>query len=157
MKNSQKEKVMLVSSTGGHFAQLRQIADSLEMEFVVLTEKNETVKGLESSYKMNYLFQQDRKKKAFIFLFALNILLTLKVFFSVNPKVIISTGAGAVLPALILGKLFKRKIIFIESFAKVNSPTVTGKIVYKFADKFYVQWEEMKRHYPNAEYRGPIY
>ena len=54
-------------------------------------------------------------------------------------------------------KIFKRKIIFIESFAKVNSPTLTGKLVYKFADRFYVQWEEMKEFYPNALYEGGIY
>ena len=57
----------------------------------------------------------------------------------------------------LLQKLFKKKIIFIESFAKLNSPTLTGKLVYKFADQFYVQWEEMLAVYPNAIYRGGIY
>ena len=54
-------------------------------------------------------------------------------------------------------KIFQKKVIFIESFAKVNSSTLTGKFIYKFADQFYVQWEEMLEVYPNAIYKGGIY
>ena len=57
----------------------------------------------------------------------------------------------------LIGKLTRRKLIFIESFAKVNSPTLTGKLLYKFADQFYVQWEQMKEHYPKAIFEGGIY
>lgn len=49
------------------------------------------------------------------------------------------------------------KVIFIESYAKINSPTITGKIVYKFADIFYVQWPEMLKFYPNGIYKGSLY
>nr|WP_255262956.1 UDP-N-acetylglucosamine transferase subunit ALG14 [Weissella confusa] len=45
----------------------------------------------------------------------------------------------------------------MESYAKSNSPTLTGKIVYRFADMFIVQWEEMKHIYPKALYLGSIY
>jgi len=57
----------------------------------------------------------------------------------------------------IIAKLFRKKIIFIESFAKVNSPTLTGKLVYKFADEFYVQWYSMLNIYPKAIFKGGIY
>ena len=54
-------------------------------------------------------------------------------------------------------KLMKKKVVYIESFAKISSPTETGKLIYKFADRFYVQWESMKEFYPNALYLGGIY
>ena len=60
-------------------------------------------------------------------------------------------------PLCILAKLFRKKLIYIESFAKVTSPTETGKLLYKFADQFYVQWETMKEFYPNAINVGGIY
>lgn len=44
-----------------------------------------------------------------------------------------------------------------EMFAKVTSPTETGKLLYKFADQFYVQWESMLSIYPKAIYLGGIY
>ena len=61
------------------------------------------------------------------------------------------------IPMCLLVKLFGGKLIYIESFAKVTSPTQTGKLLYKFADKFYVQWESMRQYYTNAECLGGIY
>lgn len=52
---------------------------------------------------------------------------------------------------------FQKKVIYIESFAKINSPTLTGRVMYKFADIFYVQWPEMLKVYPKAKYIGGIY
>ena len=58
---------------------------------------------------------------------------------------------------LCIGKLLGSKIIFIETFANSQSKTKTGSLVYKFADLFIVQWEEMLKLYPNAVYGGWIY
>ena len=61
------------------------------------------------------------------------------------------------IPICILAKLFRKKLIYIESFAKVTTPTETGKFLYKYADRFYVQWDSMKKFYPNAICLGGIY
>ena len=76
-----------------------------------------------------------------------------------KPDVIISTGVLACIPMIYIGHLLKKKVIYIESFAKINSPTMTGKLVYKkkWADQFYVQWKSMKKYYPAAIYKGGIY
>lgn len=50
-----------------------------------------------------------------------------------------------------------KKVIYVESFAKLDSKSVTGEMVYPFADYFFVQWEEMKRVYPKAIYHGTVY
>ncbi|MDE6848090.1 MAG: polysaccharide biosynthesis protein, partial [Ruminococcus sp.] len=63
----------------------------------------------------------------------------------------------AMIPMCLIAKIFRKKIIYIESFAKIKSPTATGKLLYKFADKFYVQWESMLEFYPKAKYIGGIY
>ena len=34
---------------------------------------------------------------------------------------------------------------------------MTGKLIYLFADRFYVQWKEMLKVYPKALYYGPVY
>ena len=52
---------------------------------------------------------------------------------------------------------FGKKLIFIESYAKVKTPTLTGKLLYPFADRFYVQWRELLEYYPKAQYVGGIY
>ena len=51
-----------------------------------------------------------------------------------------------------IGKLFKRKIIYIETMANINHKTLTGKIVYPIANLFVVQWKNMLKLYPKAIY-----
>lgn len=74
-----------------------------------------------------------------------------------RPQFIVSTGAHTAGPMCLIGKIFGSKIIFIETFANSKSKTITGRIVYKFADLFVVQWESMLELYPNAVYGGWIY
>ena len=61
------------------------------------------------------------------------------------------------IPMCLIMKMFGKELIYIESFAKVTSATETGKLMYKFADKFFVQWESMKEIFPKAKYVGGIY
>jgi len=39
----------------------------------------------------------------------------------------------------------------------VSSSTETGKLMYKLADQFYVQWKSMLNIFPDAIYIGGIY
>jgi len=39
----------------------------------------------------------------------------------------------------------------------VDKPTITGKVMYKIASEFYVQWEELLEVYPNATYGGVLF
>lgn len=82
---------------------------------------------------------------------------SLRIYLKEKPDVIICTGVLAMIPMCLLMKVFKKKLIYIESFAKVTSPTKTGKFLYKYADQFYVQWKSMKKFYPNAICLGGIY
>jgi len=158
MRLNRNLKICLVSSAGGHLAQIKQLIPIVEKyDYFIVTEKNKSTDNLNNNFKVYYLLQQESKHIRFLFVFALNILLSLFYLVKKRPDVIISTGAGATIPLCLFGKLFGKKIIFIESFAKIKTPTLTGKLIYKIADKFYVQWEEMLKHYPKAEYRGKIY
>ncbi|USK28393.1 polysaccharide biosynthesis protein [Bacillus sp. CMF21] len=151
------KKITLISSTGGHWSQITELYKILNEKnhvLEIITEKNNTNKD-----KKNIIFlrQQDRKNKYFIFILVANILNSLRLVIKRRPNYVISTGAGVTLPYLLFAKLFGAKIIFIESFAKINSPTITGRIVYKFADEFFVQWPEMLEYYPKALYKGSLY
>jgi len=81
------------------------------------------------------------------------------LYFKVHPDYIITTGAHTAGMMCIFGKLFGSKVIYIETFANINTKTATGKWVYKLHayDYFIVQWESMLEHYPKAIYGGWIY
>ena len=79
------------------------------------------------------------------------------IFIIKRPDVVICTGVLAMVPMCLIAKFFRKKLVYIESFAKVNSPTLSGKFLYKKADRFYVQWDSMKEFYPDAICLGGIY
>ena len=87
----------------------------------------------------------------------INCLKSVQIYLSEKPDVIICTGVLAMIPLCLFCKLMGKKLVYIESFAKVTSPTLSGQFLYKYADQFYVQWPEMKKFYPNAIYLGGIY
>ena len=155
MKN---KKICLISSSGGHFEQLLMLR-KLEEKYncFIVTEKTKYNK---KDSKINYFVNQvNRKEIFFLFKMVINFIRSLYIFLKEKPDVIISTGVLAAIPMMIIGHIFKKKVIYIESFAKINSPTMTGKLIYnkKIADRFYVQWESMLKFYPNAIYKGGIY
>ena len=73
-----------------------------------------------------------------------------------RPEVVISTGAGMVIPTCLIAKLLGAKLVFIETAARVTTPSRTGKFLYRFADEFYVQWEPLLKVYPKAKYGGVL-
>lgn len=104
-----------------------------------------------------YVLQVNRKEKTFPFKMLWIAMQSLWLFIKERPDVVICTGVLAMIPMCLIMKMFGKKLIYIESFAKVTSPTLTGKLLYKYADQFYVQWESMKEFYPDALCLGGIY
>lgn len=152
------KKVCLISSSGGHYEQLiclKSLGNKYDLFFV--TEKTKYNRA-DPNIK-HYVHQVNRKQILFPLIMILNFIKSLYILIKEKPDVVISTGVLACIPMLWLAHKFGKKVIYIESFAKITSPTKTGKYIYKhnIADQFYVQWENMKEFYPNAIYKGGIY
>lgn len=48
--------------------------------------------------------------------------------------------------------IYYPKIIFVESFCRVEKLSFSGMLLYPIVDKFIVQWEGLARRYSKAEY-----
>ena len=157
MSKNKNIKICFAASTGGHFEQLLMLKPLMEKyDSFVITE--ETLYRAEvEGQKMYYMKMVNRKESTFLPRILVNVWRSLKIYFQEKPDIVICTGVLAMIPMCLLAKLMGKKLIYIESFAKVTSPTLTGKLLYKFADQFYVQWEQMLDIYPNAIYLGGIY
>lgn len=74
----------------------------------------------------------------------------------IRPEVIICNGPGTCIPMCLISKMVLRTIvIFVESFCRVESLSLSGKILYFVADHFVVQWPLLKTRYPRSIYLGP--
>ena len=150
-------KVCFAASSGGHFEQLMMLKPLMEKyDSFVLTEKTDYDSG-SADDKTYYLRQVNRKEKFFFIKLLLNAIDSFKIYLKEKPDMIVCTGVLAMIPMCMIMKILGKQLIYIESFAKVTSGTETGKMMYKFADKFFVQWESMKEIYPDATYVGGIY
>lgn len=74
-----------------------------------------------------------------------------------RPDVVITTGAGAVVFYCIFAKILGAKLIFIESMARIESPTLTARMLYPFADLFFVQWPGLLKYFPKAKFVGRLF
>lgn len=152
------KKVMFISSVGGHLTQLLELKSIFkDYNYVLVTEKNDVTKDMKTKYNMEYLPYGSRNQKiTYPFVLLLNCLKSLILYFKYKPDVIVTTGANTVAAMCCIGKLFGKKVIFIESFAKRTSPTITGKYIYKLHaySVFVVQWKTMLKFYPKAKYWG---
>ncbi len=155
------KKVMFISSTGGHLTELLELKGMFKKyDYSIVTEKTKSTKELKNTYpkKVHYLIYGTKHNKIkYPFILLLNCFISLYYYIKIRPKVIITTGAHSAGPMCCIGKIFGSKIIFIETFANINTKTITGKLVYKFADLFIVQWESMLELYPKATYGGWIF
>ena len=154
-----KKNVMFICSVGGHLTQMLELKKIFnDYNYVLVTENTDVTKDMKDKYNMEYLKYGSRKYLfKYLFIFMFNILKSFYLFFKHNPKVIVTTGTHTAVPMCYIGWLFKRKVIYIESFAKRTSPTKAGRMIYPIASTFIVQWESMLKFYPKAKYWGGIY
>lgn len=74
-----------------------------------------------------------------------------------RPDVILSTGAGPMVPFALVGRLFFRvRVVFIETITSVHTASLTGRIMYYLAHRFFYQWKPLSRVFPKGEYGGPL-
>lgn len=146
-------KICLISSSGGHYEQLKRLKDlELDNDLIWVTEKTEY-----SSKADYYLIQTGLKDKWFLPKMIANSIKSIKIWITEKPDYVITTGTMIVIPIALLAKIFRKKLIYIETFARVYDGTKAGKLMYKYADLFIIQWESLQEIYPDAIYGGSIY
>lgn len=155
------KKVIFISSTGGHLSELMQLQSIFnKYDYHIITEKNDTTLKLKDKYgdRISYLVYGARNYMlSYMFKFPYNIIKSFFLYLKIKPDVIVTTGAHTAVPICYIAKLFKKKVIFIETFARVQSKSMSGKMINKIADVFLVQHEEMLKVYDNAIYEGELY
>ncbi|XP_050306128.1 UDP-N-acetylglucosamine transferase subunit ALG14 homolog [Anthonomus grandis grandis] len=91
-----------------------------------------------------------------------SILYSVPIVVSLRPDLILCNGPGTCIPICVLSFLLKcafitqSKIVFIESFCRTETFSLTGKILTYIADNFIVQWPSLKSKLKRAEYIGQL-
>lgn len=159
------KKILFISSTGGHLTELLQMSPIFpRYDSYIMTEKQKNNLFLKNKYGKDKVFFMipgsytgiiNKLKYPVILLF--NTVISFFVFKKIKPDCVITTGAHNSVPMCFIAHKAGCKVIFIETFAALEKPTKAGSMIYKIADHFIVQWENMLKFYPKAEFGGWIF
>ena len=144
-------KACLVSSHGGHLYQLWLLREAFKgFEVFYITYRGFSGSEIRPLYYLNNI---GRNPWRMIVAFAM----MLRILIKEKPDVVISTGSEIAVPALFVAKILGIHAIFIESVARILSPSGTGRLVYPIADLFLVQSQKLLEKYGSkARYAGSI-
>lgn len=157
MKQNKSLKICFAASSGGHYEQLMMLYPLMKKyDSFILTEKTKYMFN-DASVKTYYVRQINRDERGHLWKLAADTWSSFIIFLKERPDLVICTGALATIPMCLIMKLFGKKLIYIESFARISIPSLTGKFLYRYADQFYVQWKPLLDVYPHALYLGGIY
>jgi len=146
-------KICIVSSCGGHLTEVRQLRPAYAQfeHFYVLNDKARLPPDMQG--RTRFIRHSERD-----WLFFVNLWEAYRILSQERPDVILSTGAGPVVPFAIVGRLLLRaRVIFIETITRVRAPSLTGRIMYRLAHRFYYQWPVLARHYPKGVFGDLVF
>lgn len=89
--------------------------------------------------------------------FLVNFFQSIFVFLKEMPDAVITTGAGGAFPVSLIARFFGKKVVYIESFCRINSPSWSGKFFYYISSLFLVQWPQQKKFFKKAKYFGAVF
>jgi len=152
-REKRKPNICLVASSGGHCEELKNL-DTLKEKYsgFYVTEKTDF------HYDAKYLLPSTGSNDLrVVFKMMFLCIQALIIWIKEKPDLVISTGALICIPFWMLARVFGKKVIFIETYARVRNGSKTGKFMYKHSDLFIIQWESLREVYPNAVFGGSIF
>ena len=146
-------RILLVASPGGHLLQMM----TLEPAWRGLERCWVTLPAADSNYLLaaeDVVFAHGPTPRNIPNLLR-NLRLAWRTVRERDPDVILSTGAALAVPFFIVGRLLRRRLIYVESLTRVEQLAMSGRLVYPLADAFFVQWEDTTRR-RRAVYAGSV-
>ena len=144
----------LVGSSGGHLVQLHALraiwADGDRSWVTFNKEDARSLLDGERTYWARYPTNRNVPNLLH------NFRLALRVMRRERPDVVISTGAAVAIPFFVVGRLFGAKLVYLEVYDRIDSPTISGRVCQPFAHLFALQWEEQRRFYRRGVVVGPV-
>ncbi len=153
MPEANKTRVLGLASAGGHWVQLRRLNPAftgMEVAYAsVFPDYASDVPG--ARY---YVFDDvNRFNKLSTFKVAAQIA---RIIWKERPDVVITTGAGPGLIALILAKyVFRSRTIWVDSVANCQKLSSSGEVAGRIADIWLTQWQHLAGE-PGPKHWGSV-
>ena len=167
-RNGKPVPTMIVLGSGGHTMEMTKLIQHLNwnqykpVHIVVGSGDKMSLSKIPEELKKKcevHVIKRSRNVGQSYFTSVLTtVLATLDAFRLVwtnRPELLICNGPGTCLPLCLCAKVTTNcVIIYVESFCRVDSLSLTGKLLYPFTDHFIVQWPQLQEKYSRSKYLG---
>jgi beta-1,4-N-acetylglucosaminyltransferase len=152
---SNRADLLLVCSTGGHLLQLVALQESwLRFTRAWVTFDKSDARSLLAAERVFYAYgPTNRNVKNMI----RNLAVAWRVVGKVQPRVVVTTGAGVAVPFAWVARLRGAKVVYVESLARIEGPSLTYRLISPIASRRYVQWPELAETLPRARFAGNVF
>ena len=154
-KPSERADLLLVCSTGGHLLQLVALREAWEpFTRIWVTFDKSDARSLLAGERIEFAHgPTNRNIKNML----RNIVVAWRVVGAVRPKVVLTTGAGVAVPFAWVARLRGATVVYVESLARIDGPSLTYRLIAPIASRRYVQWPELAEALPRSRFAGNVF
>jgi beta-1,4-N-acetylglucosaminyltransferase len=152
---SNRADLLLVCSTGGHLLQLVALRESWQRftRAWVTFDKSDARSLLATEHVFYAHGPTNRSVKNML----RNLIVAWRVVGEVRPQVVVTTGAGVAVPFAWMARLRGAKVVYVESLARIEGPSLTYRLISPIASRRYVQWPELAEKLPRSRFAGNVF
>ena len=152
---STRADVLLVCSTGGHLLQLVALRGAwLRFARAWVTFDKSDARSLLEDERVYYAYGPTNRSVGNLLR---NLRLAWRIVGEVRPKVVLTTGAGVAVPFAWVGRLRGAQVVYVESLARIEGPSLSYRLIAPIASRRYVQWPELAETLPRAHFAGSVF
>jgi len=152
---AQRTDVLLVCSSGGHLFQLSALRPAWkDASSTWVTFDKSDARALLRSETVVYAYGPTNRSVANL---VRNTGLAVRLVARLRPKVMITTGAGVAVPFAWVARLFGARVVYVESLARIDGPSLSCRLIAPVAERIYAQWPEFVSAMPRARYAGSVF
>ncbi|XP_050001534.1 UDP-N-acetylglucosamine transferase subunit ALG14 [Alexandromys fortis] len=176
--------LLIVAGSGGHTTEILRLVGSLSSaysprDYVIADSDTMSAKKIDSfedarkrdsatectPYRLHRIPRSREVRQAWlssVFTTLYSTWFSFLLVWRIKPDLVLCNGPGTCVPicvsALLLGILGIKKVIivYVESICRVETLSLSGKILFHLCDCFIVQWPALKEKYPKSVYLGRI-
>jgi beta-1,4-N-acetylglucosaminyltransferase len=153
--NTERTELLLVCSTGGHLQQMLALEPVWRAypHVWVTFDKSDSRSLLRDEQVVHAYSPTNRNPKNLV----RNLFLAWRTIRRLRPRMLLTTGAGVAVPFAWIGRLCGVNIVYIESFTRIEGPSLSCRLILPVAHRVYAQWPELVDALPKARYAGNVF
>jgi beta-1,4-N-acetylglucosaminyltransferase len=147
--------LLLVCSTGGHLLQLVALREAwLPFSRTWVTFDKSDARSLLQDERV--VFARGPTNRSIRNLLR-NLTIAWRVVRETRPKVVLTTGAGVAVPFAWVARLRGASVVYVESLARIDGPSLSYRLIAPVAARRYVQWPELADTVRGARFAGNVF